>query len=163
MRWYVILILILVALWILGYLMGPSPGGRAITRRDQRMVTSRSTASDGLSMREAREALGAIEIAKGIVTRARTLVDVQDLDPESALAVGYTSAVRKLPRSLDGQRHVAFQLAMATNALAKYGVLNKRSEQAVRSSGIDPMEFITAPERIIAFYGVRDLAAWPTE
>lgn len=113
-----------------------------------------------MSMRDARFLVEVHTIAKGIVERAR-LAHSHGVTPEAALTQGYQGAVRKIPKRQEAAQMVALRLAQTTNLLMKYGVLNQRSDSEIAAAGLRASDFLSAPERVIAFCGVNDLYVWP--
>ena len=160
----VVVVLILAGLAVIGYRMGPPPGGRALTERDRRLQVERADQAGfrrqaNPSLRSDR--IEAVEsLAAAAVRMARRSVDVQpSLNATEALA----DAMDRLDQLERDATEVSLGPLVADVAiyLASVGVLNYLDPGNPELTGLTPDDLAVNPGLAIRIAEVADLYAWP--
>ena len=157
MPWWAWVIIILAALWLLGYIMGPQTG-KAVTKRDEQILQRRAVRKIAAPTAQQDTA----DIAAAIVRLARE--DHQQGIPEqAALALAFEKMekferVKGDPAGLGGPF-----LLMVGGHLMGVGVLNyvEPEDMKKRWPEFGPEVLSEDPGAMVRLLGVRDLDVWP--
>ncbi len=151
---------------VVGYRMGPPPGGRALTERDRRLQTERadqaafrSRANPNLR-KDRTETVAAL--AAAAVRMARESIEAEPLLNETEALAEALSHLDQLEREATGVSlgPLVPQIAVA---LVAVGVLDRFNLKSPELSGLTPDDFTASPGLAIRVAGVADLYVWPRD
>jgi hypothetical protein len=160
----VLVVLVVAALAVMGYRMGPAPGQAAITERDQRLQSERADqaafrleANPNLRTDHER-AVKSLSASAVLEARASRQVD-GSLNETEALANAIVH-VDHLERDAIGTS-VGPLIADLSDYLAEVGVLNELDPVRPEIAALSPDDLAGNPGILIRLIGVADLGAWP--
>lgn len=157
---------VFLVLAVIGYRMGPPPGGKPITKRDGRLLQERA---DAVSLRKVANPHLRADRQQVVETMSEAAVDMARRECEGSPNISPTAALAGAFRRLDSLERDTHDVSLGGIAaqmadyLISVGVLHPVSPSSIESPLLTADAIRSDPGTVVEIASVKDLYAWPVD